>query len=279
MDFEEIRDRWVGKETLRRSLIDVRTARLMQALLDETPSLKEGDELPHLWHWPFFGPETQTNDLGDDGHPELGGELPDLGAPRRMWAAGKLAFTSPIVIGDIVERRTKIESIEAKSGSSGMLYFLKLLHTHYRAAEKLMEEEQTLVYRQPPTVGDSVPAKSRKSDEPSTRSQSVVPSTGLLFRYSALTFNTHRIHYDREYAKNVEGYPALVVHGQLIATLLLKFWREVRETDSIESFSFRSVSPLFDSQQFNLCESSHSSTLWATNSDDEIAMTAKIIAS
>ena len=236
-----------------------------------------GSALPPLAHWLYFLPQALQRDIGADGHPNRGGFLPPMPLPRRMWAGGRLWFDSALRIGDTATRSSTIARVDAKQGRSGALVFVTVAHTISTARGVAVREEHDIVYRDAPQPGAAVatPALAR-SDEDFART--ITPDPVLLFRYSALTFNGHRIHYDRDYVTGVEGYPGLIVHGPLIATLLVDLLRREMPDAVITQFDFKAASPLFDIHPFTVCgkrEADGHVSLWARNHLGQLAMTAE----
>jgi len=243
---------WIGKQG---HLIDVlepsRSNALLAALGDDTP-LAAGDEMPALHHWLYFWNVVPPAGLGTDGHPAKGGFLPPVPLPRRMWAGGRLKFLAPLVLGETVTKTSTILKIEAKSGKSGNLVFVTVQHELAGKAGPAIVEEQDLVYREAAAAG-SIPLPASGTPAPEAAwCEDVMPDTTLLFRYSALTMNGHRIHYDRPYAIDEEAYPALVVHGPLMATLLASLATR-KLGKPLSSFDFRGQSPAFDSLPLHVC--------------------------
>jgi 3-methylfumaryl-CoA hydratase len=269
---------WIGRSEVRRDVLAPAHALQLAAMLDASGAVGPGDPLPPLWHWIYFPPLTPQADLGADGHPPLGGFLPPVPLPRRMWAGGRLTFRGQLRLGEEVERRTTILSVTEKTGRQGRLVFLTLGHVLSNAEGAMVEEEQDIVYRAA-EAGRATPAAAAAVETaPGDWRLRLVPDTRLLFRYSALTFNAHRIHYDREYASSVEGYPALVVQGPLTATLLLD--RLARQTGArVATFRFRGQTPLFCGQAMALCGRAVGSegaySLWAEGPQGQVAMTAE----
>jgi 3-methylfumaryl-CoA hydratase len=231
---------FIGKSERRADTVWPQLARAMAATLN-VPA-PEGKHLPPLWHWMLFQEWAPTRSLGADGHRQRGGFLPaERALPRRMWAGGRLQFLHPLHIGEQVTRNSIITGIEEKSGAAGRLLFVTVRHTIGNSGGVALIEDQDLVYRGPHASG----AGAESAAEPVTGSVSaeVGVDTPLLFRYSAVTGNGHRIHYDQDYASNQEGYASLVVHGPLQATLLAGFALRQRAGDSLEEFSFRGRRP------------------------------------
>ena len=243
---------WVGKTMRSDDLITPQLIRAFRATLDrKIGEPKSGDLAPHAIHWCLSQPTVPMHEIGEDGHPARGGFLPPVPLPRRMWAGGRLAFHAPLHIGDEVERVSTVKSISVKEGKSGTLCFVLVEHRCSTKRGLALVEEHDIVYRGAETGGDNAPAK--PDDLPKadvTRGMDATPA--LLFRYSALTFNGHRIHYDRDYVTKVEGYPGLIVHGPLQATLLVDLASTMQPKKSLSKFSFRAVKPLFDGGPFSV---------------------------
>ncbi len=248
---------WIGKtETL---LDDITAAPLhgLSATLDrDDPPPVPGTALPPLWHWLYFLPQPRRSEIGPDGHARRGGFLPPVPLPRRMWAGGRLQWMqwmqgNPLVVGDTIQRVSRIESVTHKAGRSGDLVFVLVKHEVHNARGLALTEEHDIVYRANPQSGDPLPAPQPAAQD-ATWTETVTPDDVLLFRYSALTFNGHRIHYDRKYVTEVEGYPGLIVHGPLIATLLLDLLRNRLPGARLSNFEFRAVRPVFDIAPFKL---------------------------
>jgi 3-methylfumaryl-CoA hydratase len=238
--------RWIGRSETRRDYVAPTRLAAWNATLDrDEPFPREGDPAPPGFHWTLFAPIARQSELGPDGHPRRGGFLPPVKLPQRMWAGSRVRFAAPLRVGEHVEQTSTIERIEEKEGRAGRLVFVTIRHL---VAGGAVEEEQDLVYREPRKgAAAEAPAAPR-----SAWHRQVTPDDVLLFRYSALTFNGHRIHYDRRYATSEEGYPGLVVHGPLIATLLLDLVRRQVPHAPIEKFSFKALRPTFDVSPFAL---------------------------
>ena len=239
---------WVGKVETLSDVITAVPVRALSATLDRDDALPmPGTALPPLWHWLYFLPQQRQSELGPDGHARRGGFLPPVPLPRRMWAGGRLQWLpeNPLRLGDAVQRNSRIVSITHKAGRSGDLLFVLVKHEVHNGKGLALIEDHDIVYRASARDGDPL-AAGVKADQGAPWQRDIVPDDVLLFRYSALTFNGHRIHYDRKYATEVEGYPGLVVHGPLIATLLLDLVRCNAPGGFIKSFSFKAVRPTFD---------------------------------
>ncbi|HEX7856466.1 MAG TPA: MaoC family dehydratase N-terminal domain-containing protein [Sphingobium sp.] len=234
---------WVGRsETLSDILEPARTNALLAALGDLP--VAQGAPLPLLHHWLYFWDVKPPEGLGTDGHPARGGFLPPVPLPRRMWAGGRLKFLKPLLVGEQVTRVSTILEVKAKSGKSGNLVFVTVQHELSGGQGLAIVEEQDIVYREAAAPG-SIPAPTPGDAPGAPWCRDVMPDSVLLFRYSALTMNGHRIHYDRPYAMGEEAYPGLVVHGPLQATLLADL--AVKSLAAlVTGFDFRGQSPAFD---------------------------------
>jgi 3-methylfumaryl-CoA hydratase len=245
---------WIGRTETRSEVLDPAPARRLAATLDAPETdWREGMALPPLFHWLYFLPACRHSDLAEDGHPARGTFLPPVPLPRRMWAASAIEFLAPVAFGETVVRTTEILDVALKEGRSGPLIFVKLKHALVNAAGRTaLVEMQDLVYRNPPSAADagshSIPAA-----QSARWIRQVTPDAQLLFRYSALTFNSHRIHYDRPYAVDVEGYAGLVVQGPLLATLLADHLLREMPSVRFRHFAFRAERPLFDGAPVFLC--------------------------
>ena len=245
---------WVGKTETLIDDITVAPLRGLAATLDRDDAAPvAGSALPPLWHWLYFLPQPRHSEIGLDGHARRGSFLPPVPLPRRMWAGGRLQWVkdNPLVVGDAMNRISRIESVTHKAGRSGDLVFVLVRHEVHNAQGLALTEEHDIVYRANPQSGDAV-LPPQPAAQVGAWTQTVVPDDVLLFRYSALTFNGHRIHYDRKYVTEVEGYPGLVVHGPLIATLLLDLLRDKLPDARLTNFDFRAVRPIFDISPFKL---------------------------
>ena len=248
--FEHLRD-WVGRKEVRDDTVTLWPVSALAATLDETRlAVERGSPLPHGWHWIFFLEAKPASELGPDGHPRRGGFLPPVPLPRRMWAGGRLEFMQPLKIGDAVTRESEIVSVEPKSGKSGTLVFVTVRHTVQAAGAIAIVEEQDIVYREAARKGDPLPP-GKQAPATALWTRRMMPDSVMLFRYSALTFNGHRIHYDKDYALNEEHYPGLVVHGPLQATLLLDLCRQNADRP-VKKFEYRAQHPMFGGNAFSV---------------------------
>ena len=247
---------WQGRtETLSDSIAAVPVQALSATLDRDDPAPAAGTPLPPLWHWMYFLPHARASEIGPDGHPKRGGFLPPVPLPRRMWAGGRLAWepTNPLCVGQQVQRRSTIRSVKHKAGRTGELLFVLVEHQYHTERGLALTEEHDIVYRSAARPGDPAPPpQTPPLAGQQAWSRAIVPDDVLLFRYSALTFNGHRIHYDRKYVTEVEGYPGLIVHGPLIATLLLDLLRREMPGAQVAAFDFRAVRPTFDLHPFSV---------------------------
>jgi 3-methylfumaryl-CoA hydratase len=261
---------------------DIATAGVLEglaSLLDHTKPPWVPGELPPLAHWLYFVPRDLQSSLDPDGHPKRGGFLPLVPLPRRMWVGSRVRFFARIGVGSTMRRRSTISQLTAKNGRSGQLIFVTVTHEITSGDAVAIVEEQDLVFR-----AAAVPGKT--SDEKATRqiprspdaTRSFVPDPVQLFRFSALSFNAHRIHYDRDYAIQVEGYDGLVVHAPFIATLLMDHYLNRSCDSSVRAFSFRAERPLFNSAPFDLCIARNAigAELWAVDTKGAVAMSATV---
>ncbi len=273
---------WIGRTEHANDVIGPTPYAALAATLDraaERPA--PGTPLPPLWHWLYFLQLFPQADVGPDGHTERGGFLPPVALPRRMWAGSQLEFSKPLRVGDAIARRSTIVEVTEKHGRSGALVFVKLRHDIHRGddASPALVEFHDVVYREAAAAGAAAPAPTAAPERCSWE-RSITPDPVLLFRYSALTFNGHRIHYDRSYVTGVEGYPGLVVHGPLIATLLLDLLHRELPNAEVSRFQFKAMRPLFDLHPFSVCaeagdkDDGKTIRLWARDHEGWLAMDA-----
>jgi len=277
---ETLLQQWVGKTETVGARVNATTANALAATLDRPDHFEPGAGLPPLWHWAYFWHAAPQSELGPDGHPQRGGFLPPVPLPRRMWAGGRLIFSQPLKVENEATRTSQVKSVAAKQGATGPLVFVTVRHELAQDGNLCVTEEHDIVYRGLPQPGAPVPAP-KMAPADAAWSRTITPDPVLLFRYSALTFNGHRIHYDRSYVTEVEGYPGLIVHGPLIATLLVDLLQRNLPQARIASFSFRAVGSLFDIEPFTVCGSpdpdGRTVRLWAKNIRGELAMQAEAV--
>ncbi len=270
---------WIGRTE---SAVDTVTEAPLEglaALLDhETPPWRSG-EAPPLGHWLYFLPRARQSQISEDGHPFRGDFLPPTPLPRRMWAGSRLTFHAPIHRGAHLERHSQIADVTEKTGASGDMLFVTVRHAIQADGVKAISEEHDIVYRGAPTA--PTPAPGPPAPPPACdRARTMSADPTQLFRYSALTFNAHRIHYDRDYCREEEGYPGLVVHGPYLATLLMDHFLRHRPLARIRSFAFRARRPIFDIAPFTLClnDKGRETELWIAGPDGQPSFTATLVA-
>ncbi len=266
---------WVGHRRTEQDVATPSRAVAMAALLDrEADGLVAGAALPEFWHWIYFNAAVPRSRLGPDGHERRGEFLPPVELPRRMWAGGRLRFLRPIVLGQEIVRESEIASIETKRGRSGELVLVTVRHTIRDAQAVCLEEEQDLVYCEIPRAGG--PSPSELPSEVDWR-EAFVPDAVTLFRYSALTFNAHRIHYDHRFTTESEGYRGVVVHGPLTALLLLEAAKRHARA-APRAYDYRGRAPLFVDEPITLAGKARDSEteLWAAGPAGTIAMEASV---
>ena len=271
---------WIGRNETVRDQIGATPVNALNATLDHPAMpVEAGAPLPPLWHWLYFLPLHRQGEIGPDGHAKRGGFLPPVPLPRRMWAGSQFEFRSPVRVGDAVERTSTIADVTVKEGRTGKLVFVKVRHELCcnGSAEPAIVEFHDIVYREAKRPGDVEPPP-LAAEVGAPWQREIVPDDVLLFRYSALTFNGHRIHYDRKYVTEVEGYPGLIVHGPLIATLLMDLVRRNAPDADIATFRFKAVRPTFDLNPFRvngqLQAGGSTVRLWAQDHEGWLTMDA-----
>jgi 3-methylfumaryl-CoA hydratase len=279
MTFAHLAD-WIGRTEEADDVTVAAPLAGLAALLDHDDPPWRAGELPPLGHWCSFLPRVPQHDLAVDGHPNKGGFLPPVPLPRRMWSGGSFTFAAPIPIGVPICRRSTIASVTHKAGRSGALVFVDVDHEVLLAGKLAVHERQELVYREAPKKGDAAVSEASPDTESAIAAwqRQIHPDPVLLFRFSALTFNAHRIHYDREYCRDQEGYPGLVVHGPLTATLLMDLFLRNHSGAVVTTFRFRAHRPLFDTHAFTVCGApcDGGAHLWAIDHTGRVAMTAEL---
>lgn len=273
---------WIGRTESVHDVVTATPIAALAATLDRPPIRPaDQDPVPVLWHWLYFLPLARQSEIGPDGHPDRGGFMPPVPQPRRMWAGSQFEFHHPLRVGDPIRRLSSIENISEKSGRSGKLVFVRVKHviSNDRTDEAALTEFHDIVYRDLPQAGAAEPTP-KKAPETAQWARRIDPDEVLLFRFSALTFNGHRIHYDRQYVTSEEGYPGLVVHGPLIAMLLLDALRNELSDPEIAHFEFQAIRPTFDINHFFVCgqpdPSGRSIHLWAKDHEGYLTMDATV---
>jgi 3-methylfumaryl-CoA hydratase len=274
LDLDHLRQ-WIGKTT---EATDIVTAQLVKGLratlFQEIGEPRAGDAAPWTTHWCLGQPVFPMSMLGPDGHPTRGGFLPPVPLPRRMWAGGELAFLDSLRVGDEVKRSSRIADVTMKTGSTGALCFVAVEHTITTPRGVAIRERQDIVYRDLSTAQPATSGKPAPPPPVAKHRESHMADAVLLFRYSALTFNGHRIHYDRDYVTKVEGYPGLVFHGPLQAALIVELAAKLHGGAAPKKFSYRGVQPLFEGSEFTINADDNASgmELWTANSQGQPTM-------
>ena len=266
---------WIGRTETATETLRPFPADALAATLDRDERYPDGAALPDLWHWLYFLPLHKLSESGRDGHAARGGFLPPVPLPRRMWAGSRFRFHAPLRVGAQATKRSTILKVEEKQGRSGPLCFVTVGHELIDGDTLCIAEEHDIVYREDPAPGAPAPAP-QPAPEGSAFHRVISPDPVLLFRYSALTFNGHRIHYDQPYATGVEGYPGLVVHGPLLATLLMDLLRR-QDMGRVTGFAFRALATITDTADFAVHgapQPDGSVRLWARRADGALAMDA-----
>lgn len=277
VDIDHLRE-WIGKTESREDRITLAPLAALSATLDrQDPFPGDGDTLPPLWHWLYFLPLHRQSELGPDGHPKRGGFIPPVPLPRRMFAGGRQQFHGELHAGEEISRVSRIADVTHKMGRNGPLVFVLVRHEISNKHGLALVEEHDIVYRESLRPGEGV-QRPQPAPVNAAWSREVLADAVVLFRYSALTFNPHRIHYDLRYCTEVEGYPGLVVHGPLIATLLADLLRRNIPEARVTHFSFRAVRPLFDTHPFSVKGRAESDgkivKLWAKDHEGWLCMEA-----
>jgi 3-methylfumaryl-CoA hydratase len=270
---------WIGKTDSNKDFLDQFPLTGLAALLNYHAPPWADRQLPPLAHWLYFLPVVREDELDTDGHPKRGGFLPPVPLERRMWAGGRLEFKNPLHVGNDSERHSTIADVKVKEGSSGRLVFVTVRHEVFSEGQSCLIEEQDIVYRDPVIESAASLVPSTQKDLPKADVVRTVTTTPMtLFRFSALTFNAHRIHYDETHAKVVEGYEERVVHGPLLAMMLADLFYRSAPEKRILRFSFRALKPLFVNTSVDLCLSwtPSGAKLWTQNEAGEITMRAEV---
>ncbi|HEY5048350.1 MAG TPA: MaoC family dehydratase N-terminal domain-containing protein [Rhizomicrobium sp.] len=273
---------WIGRTETTEDVASAGQIAGLAALLDyEAPPWRTG-EVPPLGHWLYFLARARQSEIDADGHPRRGSFLPPITLPRRMWAGSRIVFRTAIEIGAAMTRRSTIADIKAKTGASGEMIFVTVRHEIATASGTVLTEEHDIVFRDAPRDAQASGAAAAREETQRLceHARRVTPDPAQLFRFSALTFNAHRIHYDRDYCRNVEGYPGLLVQGPFTAMLLMDHFLRTRPDALVERFHFRARRPLYDTAPFDLCfaTASDGADLWALDRQGQVAMVAHVVA-
>ena len=275
IDLDHLRQ-WIGRTEEKTDIVTAHlVAGLRSALFLDVGKPKEGDAAPFTAHWCLTLPVVPLSEVGPDGHPNRGGFLPPVPLPRRMWAGGAINITESLRVGDVVTRTSTIKDLTLKSGSTGLLCFVSVDHIFKTPRGVAIRERHDIVYREMPAGGqNAAPAKPPAAPAAAKHSERHLADPVLLFRYSALTFNGHRIHYDRDYVTKVEGYPGLIFHGPMQAAFLVEFAAKLHGGAAPKTFSYRGVQPLFEGSEFsiNANDTGAGMELWTANSAGQPTM-------
>jgi 3-methylfumaryl-CoA hydratase len=272
---------YIGKQEITESIVAPFQADYFTATLDRDDArFQPGDALPPAWHYFYFPEIVRLDATGRDGHQAKGHFMPPIDLPRRMWAGSTMTFDSPLRIGEKVKKVMTISDIAEKDGKSGKLCFVTLTEEFFGEDGRLTTtEKRTQVFREEADPNAPPPAP-RPAPAEAAWSRTIHPSTVLLFRYSALTMNSHRIHYDIDYVRDVEGYPGLLVHGPLTMTMMLDLFRRELPEAQMKEFTLRAISPVYDTMDFTVHgapgDADGTCTLWAMTGEGALAMQADV---
>ena len=274
LDIDQLRT-WIGKKETHHDIAASWPMAALAATLDRRdPAPHAGDAIPLSGHWLYFLETAPNADLSHDGHPKRGGFLPPVPLPRRMWAGGRIDFRQPVRVGDSISRESEVMSVEAKSGKSGDLVFVMVRHTVKAGGTVAIVEEHDIVYREAAKPGEASPA-GKPAPQAAAWRRELQTDEAVLFRYSALIFNAHRIHYDIDYCRDTEGYPGLIVHGPLQTTLLLDLCRR-NDPRPVRTLDYRATHPVFHQETFSVngqpSADGKSAELWTANAVGNYAM-------
>lgn len=275
LDIEHLKT-WINRTESTHDVASVVPLKALSATLDRDDAIDLGSEISPCWHWLYFLPLHKQSEIGADGHAKRGGFLPPVPLPRRMWAGSRIEFHAPVRAGQAISRNSKILDVRLKEGRTGPLVFVNVEHQIRAEGQLAITEQHDIVYRDMPAPNEA-PPEGVLAPTNATWTREIHPDDVLLFRYSALTFNGHRIHYDRRYVTQVEGYPGLIVHGPLIATLLLDLLRRSMPNAQVKTFAFKAMKPIFDIAPFQVCgrmDGDKTVKLWAVTPEGHMAMDA-----
>lgn len=272
---------WIGKSETVTERAGTGRMHGLAALLDKPDVPQEGDPMGPMGHWCYFTPRVPQSEIGTDGHPARGGFMPPVPLPRRMFGGFRAIYHKPLILGEMMQREARITDVQIKEGRSGTLVICTVHHEFSGESGLALEEDHDYVYRgDPPADAKPSPAGGNTASAPTDHlwSKQITPDPVMLFRYSAVTFNGHRIHYDRKYVTEEEGYPALIVHGPLIATLLAELALDNNPGKSFARFDFQARAPLFDNAPFSVAGKPEEGgcALWSTTPTDHISARATV---
>ena len=280
MSLDRLRE-WVGRTQTVEDFAAPFPVRALTATFDENdPDPRMGDPLPPLWHWLYFLDTAPQSKIGPDGHAERGDFLPPVPLPRRMWAGSRFTFDGgPLKVGDSITKKSEIRSVEPKSGSTGPMVFVTVRHAVSGSAGHSFFEEHDIVYREAAKPGETQ-REPKPAPTDATWSKKIEADPVLLFRFSALTFNGHRIHYDFPYVTGAEGYPGLIVHGPLLGMVQIELARRSNPDRKPRSFEFRALSPVYAGSPFSVHgrrEADGTVTTWIASSTGGLAQTGNVV--
>lgn len=280
-NLERLKD-WIGKTEFMEERASTGRAQGLAALLDKPDTPHEGEPMGLMDHWCFFKPRVRQSEVGPDGHPKRGGFMPPVPLPRRMFGGFRTTYHKPLILGEMMRKEAMIKAVQIKSGQTGTLVICTVSNRFSGASGLAIEEEHDFVYRDNPpkdakdSSGNS--GKTAVAPEDFEFSRVITPDPVMLFRYSACTFNSHRIHYDYKYVTEIEGYPSLIVHGPLIATFLMELSLANNPDRKVRSYTFQARSPLFENNPFTVAgkPSGDGSALWSITPDGRISGTGAV---
>ena len=280
-NLERLKD-WIGKTEFIEERASTGRAQGLAALLDKPDTPREGEPMGLMDHWCFFKPRVRQSDIGPDGHPKRGGFMPPVPLPRRMFGGFRTTYHKPLILGEMMRKEATIKAVQIKSGQTGTLVICTVSNRFSGESGLAIEEEHDFVYRdnspKDAKEGSSNSGKTTVAPEDFEFSREITPDPVMLFRYSACTFNGHRIHYDYKYVTEVEGYPGLIVHGPLIATFLMELSLANNPDRKVRSYTFQARSPLFENNSFTVAgkPSGGGSALWPITPDGRISATGAV---
>lgn len=272
-------DNWIGKSKNQSDTMAPEPLRRFEALLNRDPgSVNNGTVLPPCAHWIYFNPAAPQDALAADGHPQKGDFLPPVELPSRMWAGGTIRFKKPLTTGQSADKKTTITAIDEKDGTSGKLCFITLRHQISTAGALAIDEDQEIVFREASEKG-AHPIRTQPVDVDFDWKKSIQLNSAHLFRFSALTFNSHKIHYDHPYATQTEGYPNLVVHAPLLLVLMMNFFKTKTDGKVIEEIAYRAAGPMFLDEEITITSKDTDNNkveMRALGPDQKIALKASV---
>jgi 3-methylfumaryl-CoA hydratase len=274
LDIDHLRE-WIGRSTHASDIVTAQLVKgLRSTLFQEIGEPRDGDAAPFCVHWCLAQPVFPMSMLSQDGHPTRGGFLPPVPLPRRMWAGGELEFIDALRVGDVATRVSRIADVTMKTGSTGILCFVSVQHEVTTERGTAIRERQDIVYRDISSAPQAAPAKAPAPPPVAKHRESHMADPVLLFRYSALTFNGHRIHYDRDYVTKVEGYPGLIFHGPLQASFIVEMAAKLHGGQPPKKIGYRGLQPLFEGSEFsiNANETAAGMDVWTANSQGQPTM-------